>query len=142
MPPSQCSPPDHSAESLLHDGRVLQPERVLPGRRAEHVLDVAEADERRRLLVEFLYFHLGDEHCEAVADGCAMRALTADVSRAVALVAPAMPGEPDDQKQRAWAVGAAIVGAVSIARALPDPAHGRAVREATLRSVQAVITQS
>ncbi|PWK86870.1 hypothetical protein C8D88_10431 [Lentzea atacamensis] len=86
-----------------------------------------------------------------------MPALTADVSRAgdavrkvyqlrisrvVALMAPAMLGAPDEQKQRAWTVVAAIVGAVSIARALPDPAHGKAVREATLRSVEAVITQS
>lgn len=121
------------------------------------VLEVAEADERRRRLVEFLYGYLGDEHCAGVADGCVMPALTADVARAgdavrevyqlrisrvVALLAPAMPGEPDERKQRAWAVVAAIVGAVSIARALPDPAHGKAVREATLRSVEALITQS
>jgi TetR/AcrR family transcriptional repressor of nem operon len=121
------------------------------------VLDGTAADERRRRLVEFLYSYLGDEHCEAVADGCAMPALTADVARAgdavreayqlrisrvVELIAPALPGGPAEQEQRAWAVVAAIVGAVSIARAVPDPVHSKAVRDATLHSVEALITQS
>lgn len=118
------------------------------------VLDGLEAVERRRALVEFLHDYLGDEHCEAVADGCVMLALTADVARAgesvrgvyqlrisrlVALLIPAMPGDVEEQKRRAWAVVAAIVGAVGIARALPDEAHSRAVREATLRSVEMII---
>jgi TetR/AcrR family transcriptional repressor of nem operon len=64
------------------------------------------------------------------------------ISRVVALVAPALPGDAEQQKQRAWTVVAAIVGAVSIARALPDGAHSRAVRDATLKSVEAMITQS
>ncbi|SER59029.1 TetR/AcrR family transcriptional regulator [Lentzea albida] len=120
------------------------------------ILDGVEAGERRRLLVEFLYSYLGDEHVGAVADGCVMPALTADVARAgepvravyqlrisrlVALLAPAMPGGSDERKRRAWAVVAAIVGAVTIARALPDAAHNQAVREATLRSVEVIITQ-
>ncbi|GHH29806.1 TetR/AcrR family transcriptional regulator [Lentzea cavernae] len=120
------------------------------------ILDGVEPEERRRLLVEFLYSYLGDGHVEAVADGCVMLALTADVARAgdpvravyqlrisrlVALLAPAMPGDSEERKRRAWAVVAAIVGAVSIARALPDAAHSQAVREATLRSVEAIITQ-
>ena len=119
------------------------------------VLDVADASERRGKLLELLHFYLSDEHGRA--DGCVLPSLTAEVARAgdsvreiyqlrisrvVALVAPALPGDAEEQRQRAWAVVAAIIGAVSIARALSDEAHSRAVRDATLKSVEAMITQS
>ncbi|MFJ8958535.1 hypothetical protein ACIRG5_04050 [Lentzea sp. NPDC102401] len=118
------------------------------------VLDVVDAGERRGKLVELLHLYLSDEHGHA--DGWVLPSLTAEVagtddqvcelyqlriSRVVALVAPAMPGDAEQRKQRAWTVVAAIVGAVSLARAMPDGAHGRAVREATLKSVEAMITQ-
>lgn len=117
-------------------------------------LDVPDPQERRRRLVEFLHYYLSDEHCAAVAEGCLMPALSADVSRAnegvreayerrmaalVELIAPAMPGSPAEQAESAWALVASIVGAVTIARALPSGERSRAVRAATLRWVTAVI---
>ncbi len=51
----------------------------------------------------------------------------------VALLAPAMDGSPQEQEERAWALVAAIVGAVTIARALPPGRQSRAVLEGTLR---------
>jgi TetR/AcrR family transcriptional regulator, transcriptional repressor for nem operon len=118
------------------------------------VIDDPDPDERRRRLVEFLVFYLSDEHCAAVADGCLMPALSADVSRAsdavreayerrmaalVELLTPAMPGSPEEQAERAWALVASIVGAVTIARALPSAERSQAIRAATLRYVTAVI---
>ncbi|GAA3434253.1 TetR/AcrR family transcriptional regulator [Kutzneria kofuensis] len=117
-------------------------------------IDDPDPEERRRRLRELLRFYLSDEHCEAVADGCLMAAVSVDVARAgdsiretyegrmadvVALVAPAMPGPPEAQQESAWAVVAAIVGAVTIARALPPGERSRAVLDATLHSVMAIL---
>lgn len=118
------------------------------------VIDDPDPDERRRRLVEFLVFYLSDEHCAGVADGCLMPALSADVSRAsdavreayerrmaalVELLTPAMPGSPPEQAEAAWALVASIVGAVTIARALPSAERSQAIRAATLRYVTAAI---
>jgi TetR/AcrR family transcriptional repressor of nem operon len=118
------------------------------------VIDDPDPTERRRRLAEFLHFYLSDEHCAAVADGCLMPALTADVSRAndsvreayerrmaalVELLTPAMPGSPAEQAEAAWALVASVVGAVTIARALPSGERSRAIRAATLRSVMAAL---
>ncbi|SFR06458.1 DNA-binding transcriptional regulator, AcrR family [Lentzea waywayandensis] len=120
-------------------------------------LEVADTDERRRRLVALVYSYLSEEHCEGVADGCVLTALTADVARAgdsvrevyqlqisrmVALVLPAMPGDFEEQRRRAWALVAAIVGAVSVARALPAGAHRDAVLQSTLRSIEESIARS
>ena len=51
----------------------------------------------------------------------------------VALLAPAMDGSPEEHEARAWALVAAIVGAVTVARALPPGKQSRAVLEGTLR---------
>jgi TetR/AcrR family transcriptional repressor of nem operon len=118
------------------------------------VIDDLDPDERRRRLAEFLHVYLSDEHCVAVADGCLMPALTADVSRASGAVreayerrmaalierlTPAMPGSPAEQAESAWALVASVVGAVTIARALPSGERSRAIRAATLRCVTAVL---
>ncbi|MFD4639838.1 TetR/AcrR family transcriptional regulator [Lentzea sp. NPDC058436] len=120
-------------------------------------LSVDDQAERRRMLVELVYSYLSEEHCEGVADGCVLAALTADVSRAsdsvrevyqlqiskmVALVLPAMPGDFEEQRQRAWALVAAIIGAVSVARALPAGVHRDAVLQSTLRSAEDLITRA
>ncbi|MEV4599935.1 TetR/AcrR family transcriptional regulator [Amycolatopsis sp. NPDC049253] len=118
------------------------------------VIEADDPGERRRRLVEFLHFYLSDEHCAEVADGCPMPALSGDVSRAsdavretyerrmaalVELLTPAMPGAQEEQTERAWALVASVVGAVTIARALPPGERSRAVRAATLRCVTAAI---
>ncbi|WP_439656854.1 TetR/AcrR family transcriptional regulator [Lentzea sp. HUAS TT2] len=120
-------------------------------------LQVADTDERRRGLVELVYSYLSEEHCEGVADGCVLAALTADVARAgdsvrevyqlqisrmVALVLPAMPGDFEEQQRRAWALVAGIIGAVSVARALPAGEHRDAVLQSTLRSIEESIAHS
>jgi len=120
-------------------------------------LEVADTDERRRRLVALVCSYLSEEHCEGVSDGCTLTALTADVarsgdsvrevyqlqiSRMVALVLPAMPGDFDEQRQRAWALVASIIGAVSVARALPAGAHRDAVLQSTLRSIEESIAHS
>ncbi|MGW6442930.1 TetR/AcrR family transcriptional regulator [Lentzea sp. NPDC055074] len=107
--------------------------------------------ERRRRLVALMYSYLSEEHCEGVSDGCALSALTADVARAsdsvrqvyqlqiskmVALVVPAMPGDEEERRRRAWALVASIIGAVSVGRALPPGVHRDAVLQATLRSIE------
>lgn len=117
-------------------------------------IDDPDPDERRRRLGELLCFYLSDEHCDAVGDGCLLPAVSGDVARAsdsiraaydrrmgkvVALLTPAMPGPPEAQEASAWAVVAAIVGAVTIARALPAGGNSRAVLDATLRSVMDIV---
>jgi TetR/AcrR family transcriptional repressor of nem operon len=117
-------------------------------------IDDPDPDERRRRLVEFLGFYLSDEHCTAIADGCLMPALSGDVSRAsegvreayerrmaalIELLTPVMPGSSGEQVERAWALVASIVGAVTIARALPSAERSQAVRAATLRCVTAAL---
>jgi TetR/AcrR family transcriptional repressor of nem operon len=113
---------------------------------------IADADpaERGRRLRELIAVYLSDDHREGVADGCVMPSLSADVSRAsapvreayqrrmtdlVAILAPAMLGNPQEQQQRAWTAVATIVGAVTVARALPPGDEARAVLDAALTTV-------
>jgi TetR/AcrR family transcriptional repressor of nem operon len=86
------------------------------------------------MLGEILRLYLSDQHREDPGQGCVMPSLSADVAPAgnsvreayrrrilevIALIAPAMRGTPEEQAQRAWTALASIVGAVTIARALP-----------------------
>jgi len=113
---------------------------------------IADADpaERDRRLRELVAVYLSDQHRQDVADGCVMPSLSADVSRAaphvretyqrrmtelVATLASAMPGTPAERQQRAWTAVATIVGAVTVARALPPGAEAQAVLEAALTAV-------
>ncbi|MFD4873884.1 TetR/AcrR family transcriptional regulator [Streptomyces sp. NPDC058420] len=119
------------------------------------VVDDPDPAERRRRLVEFLGVYLSEDHREDVAHGCLMPALSGDVSRAgdsvreayerrilgvVALLAPAMQGPPEERERRAWVAVASMVGAVTIARALPDGEHARDVLGAVLQATRAGVT--
>ncbi|MFI6459759.1 TetR/AcrR family transcriptional regulator [Streptomyces sp. NPDC050528] len=121
------------------------------------VVDDPDPAERRRRLVEFLGTYLSEDHREDVAHGCVMPALSADVSRAsdsvrevyqrrmldlVALLAPAMQGPPEERERRAWAAVAAMVGAVTIARALPDGDQARKVLDAVLHATTKAVTDT
>jgi TetR/AcrR family transcriptional regulator, transcriptional repressor for nem operon len=108
-----------------------------------------EPAERRRLLAEILRLYLSDQHRADPGHGCVMPSLSPDVARAggpvreayrrrmvdlVAILAPAMRGPQEERAQRAWALLASIVGAVTIARALPSGDQAQAVLDAVLAS--------
>jgi TetR/AcrR family transcriptional repressor of nem operon len=114
-----------------------------------------EPAERRRLLGEILRLYLSDQHRQDAAHGCVMPALSADVARAadsvraayqrriievVALLAPAMSGTPEEQERQAWTLVASIVGAITIARALPAGDAAQAVLDSVLASAMQSIT--
>lgn len=117
---------------------------------------VADPDpaERRRRLGDILHRYLSDQHRTDLAGGCVMPSLSADVARAgdsvretyrhrmvdlVATLAPAMRGTPEEQTKHAWAMIASIVGAVTIARALPPGDEPRAALNATLETAMQAI---
>ncbi|HEX7302637.1 hypothetical protein [Lentzea sp.] len=111
-------------------------------------LDVPDAAERRRVLLDLLRSWLDGEGGEELAALTARAGSAGDsvravyqlrLSRVVAMVMPAMPGEQEERARRAWAVVATVVGAVSVSRALADSVHRGAVREAALRSVEALV---
>jgi TetR/AcrR family transcriptional repressor of nem operon len=114
-----------------------------------------EPAERRRMLGEILRLYLSDQHRQDAGHGCVMPSLSADVARAgdsvreayrrricdvIAVLAPAMPGTPEEQEHRAWTVVASIVGAITIARALPSGDQAQAVLDAVLTSTMQSIT--
>jgi TetR/AcrR family transcriptional repressor of nem operon len=114
-----------------------------------------EPAERRRLLTEILRMYLSDAHRDDAGHGCVMPALSTDVARAgapvrdayrrrmvelVAALAPAMRGTQDEQTAQAWALVASIVGAITIARALPAGDDAHAVLDAVLASALQSIT--
>jgi TetR/AcrR family transcriptional repressor of nem operon len=119
---------------------------------------IADPDpaERRRRLVDVLRLYLSDDHRTDVATGCVMPSLSADVARAgdsvretyrsrmvdlVENLAPAMPGTPEEQTRHAWALIASIVGAVTIARALPPGDDAHTALEATLDTLLRSLTE-
>ncbi len=112
--------------------------------------------ERVRVLGEILHLYLSDQHRDNAGLGCVMPSLSADVARAgdpvrkayrsrmddvIAVLTPAMPGTPARQAQLAWTLLASIVGAVTIARALPPGDQAQAVLDAVLASTMQLITE-
>ncbi|MFD8817923.1 TetR/AcrR family transcriptional regulator [Streptomyces sp. NPDC059627] len=114
-----------------------------------------EPAERRRMLGEILRLYLSDLHREDPGHGCVMPSLSTDVARAgdpvreayrrrmvevIALLAPAMHGTQEEREQQAWTLLASIVGAITLARALPSGDHAQAVLDAVLASAMRSIT--
>jgi TetR/AcrR family transcriptional regulator, transcriptional repressor for nem operon len=114
-----------------------------------------EPAERRRMLEEILRGYLSDTHRLDAGHGCVMPALSADVARAgdsvreayrrrivevAALLAPAMHGTPQEQQRHAWSLVASIVGAITIARALPAGDEAQAVLDSVLVSATQAVT--
>jgi TetR/AcrR family transcriptional repressor of nem operon len=114
-----------------------------------------EPADRRRLLEEILRTYLSDQHREDAGHGCVMPSLSADVSRAgesvrdayrrrivdvIAALAPAMRGTQEEQTAQAWTLAASIVGAITIARALPSGDQAQDVLHAVLASAMQSIT--
>jgi TetR/AcrR family transcriptional repressor of nem operon len=91
--------------------------------------------ERRELLKEWLEIYISDFHRENPAVGCVMPTLSADVARAspvvretyrtkmtdlVRKIETVLEGDKADRERRAWSIVAMMVGAIGIARAMPD----------------------
>jgi AcrR family transcriptional regulator len=91
--------------------------------------------ERRELLRQWLHEYISAYHRENPAFGCVMPTLSADVARAGAAVretykfkmneliqkiSTVLGGAEADRERRAWSLVAMMVGAIEIARAMPQ----------------------
>ena len=104
---------------------------------------------RRERLGAYLRSYISLAHREAPADGCVIPALSADVARSgpavrqiyqarmaefIGKIAPLMKGRPAAQEKTAWSLLSMMVGAMLIARAMPDKDQAAKVVDAALES--------
>lgn len=116
--------------------------------------DTGSLAERQGRLRDFLRMYISGHHREDPAGGCVMPTLSADVSRSnsairetyrqrmsalISKMSQALGGEPQDRERKAWAILAMMVGAVSIAQALPAGDEANKVIEAALESAISVV---
>ncbi len=91
--------------------------------------------ERRELLRHWIQDYISVYHRENPAEGCVMPTLSADVARAssavretyllkmadlIRKISSVLGGAEADRERRAWSIVALMIGAIEIARALPD----------------------
>jgi TetR/AcrR family transcriptional regulator, transcriptional repressor for nem operon len=110
--------------------------------------------EQRERLKDYLKMYISAQHCADPANGCVMPTLSADVARSgeavretygrrmrelIDKIARVVGGEARDAEKRAWSVVTLMVGAVSIARALPAGPEAENVLKAALERAFAVI---
>lgn len=122
--------------------------------------DLAEGIERMRdadganWRDRFVDFYLGDRRTCDLAESCALQSLTGEVARAddetraayevelrrvVDAAAEGMAGETDeDRRAQATALLAMLVGGVTLARAVSDPALGERIAEDVRRAAAAM----
>jgi TetR/AcrR family transcriptional repressor of nem operon len=111
-------------------------------------------DERRALLRQWLGEYISDYHRENPAIGCVMPTLSADVARAapsiretyrmkmvelIHKVAAVLDGSEEDRERRAWSIVAMMVGAIGIARAMPDGHDADRVLTSGLETARALV---
>lgn len=109
--------------------------------------------ERRAKLKAFVAEYLSAYHVENPDDGCVMPTLSADVARAggstrdayehkINALAGRMAELFDgaDPERRAWSLVALMVGAVSISRAMSDPARQAEVLDAANKTADRLIS--
>lgn len=109
--------------------------------------------ERRVKLKAFVAEYLSAEHVENPGDGCVMPTLSADVARSgaptreayerrISVLAGRMAELFDgaDPERRAWSLVALMVGAVSISRAMSDPATQAEVLDAANQTADRLIS--
>jgi TetR/AcrR family transcriptional regulator, transcriptional repressor for nem operon len=104
--------------------------------------------ERHERLKSYLKRYISAQHCADPANGCVMPTLSEDVARSsdavreayrrrmqelVGKIARAIGREAGDADSRAWTIVALMVGAVSVARALPQGPQAQAILDAVLR---------
>jgi AcrR family transcriptional regulator len=116
---------------------------------------IAPAEGRAHLL-SFVEEYLSADHCVDAAGGCAMPALSADVSRAqpqvkdayqrkmtaqVDRIASLLDGDEIDRHRRAWSIVALKVGAILISRAMPEGSKSSAAAlDSALSTAAALIS--
>jgi len=107
-------------------------------------------------LKDFLTGYLSARHRDSPAAGCLMPALSADVSRASAAVRRIYLHRMNDlidkmvkgidggtrrqRRDRAWSVVALMVGALTVARALPDGDEAKEMIDAALQSAMELLS--
>lgn len=109
--------------------------------------------ERRAKLKAFVAEYLSAEHVDNPGDGCVMPTLSADVARSgaptreayerrIAALADRMAELFDGAgpERRAWSLIALMVGAVSISRAMSDPATQAEVLDAANKTADRLIS--
>src|SRR5258708_1500189 len=110
--------------------------------------------ERRDRLRDYLKMYISCQHRDDPAAGCVMPTLSADVSRSnssvreayqrnmkelIRKMAQVLAGTPADQEKKAWTILAMMVGAVSVAQALPAGKEADKILEAALESAISII---
>jgi TetR/AcrR family transcriptional regulator, transcriptional repressor for nem operon len=116
--------------------------------------DAGTPAERRERLKAYLKRYISARHRADPANGCVMPTLSEDVARSgdgvretyqyrmldlVAKIARAIGREVGDADRRAWTVVALMVGAISVARALPEGREAQVLLDAALQQAIAVI---
>jgi AcrR family transcriptional regulator len=116
--------------------------------------DSGTVAERRERLKGYLKMYISGQHCADPENGCVMPTLSADVARSgdavrdayrrrmrelVGKIARVIGSEARDAESRAWTIVTLMVGAVSVARALPQGAEARAILDAALQRAIALI---
>lgn len=110
--------------------------------------------ERRALLKQWLYEYISAYHRENPAVGCVMPTLSADVARAnpavreayqrrmmelIQKISAVLDGPEATRESRAWSIVALMVGAVEIARAIPDDGEANRAMEHALEAAVSLI---
>jgi TetR/AcrR family transcriptional regulator, transcriptional repressor for nem operon len=108
--------------------------------------------ERHERLKGYLKMYVSAQHCADPENGCVMPTLSADVARSGDTARDAyrrrmrelvgkIARAPRDADSRAWTIVTLMVGAVSVARALPEGAEARAILDAALQRAIALIDE-
>lgn len=110
--------------------------------------------ERREALEQWLHEYISDYHRENPAIGCVMPTLSADVARAspsvrqayqlrmvelIEKVTAVLGGPETSRERRAWSIVALMVGAIEIARAIPDKDEANRAMAHALASAMSLI---
>ena len=131
-------------------------EEVIDANLGQPLIDAGSGTlaERRERLKSYLKMYISAQHCADPENGCVMPTLSADVARSsevvreayrrrmqelVGKIARVIGGEARDADSRAWTIVTLMVGAVSVARALPEGAEARAILDAALQQAIALI---
>jgi TetR/AcrR family transcriptional repressor of nem operon len=111
--------------------------------------------ERRDVFRRWLKEYLSAHHRENPGVGCVMPTLSADVARAspavreayrlrmtelVHKISAVLGGSEADREQRAWSIVAMMVGAISIARAMPDGEEANHAIERVLETAVSLVS--